>query len=870
MVLSVDSRVGPYQLLESIGCGGMGEVYRARDLRLSRDVAVKVLRADVSRNSDLVRRFEQEARAVGALNHPNILTVFDTGESDGLPYIVSELLQGDTLREKLLAGPLEVRKSLEYGVQIARGLAAAHERGIVHRDLKPENLFLTRSGVVKILDFGIAKLTHPEEQHVSADAATAEHTTPGTVMGTSGYMSPEQVRGLAADVRSDLFSFGAVLFEMLTGRRAFKGGTSADTMSAILNTDPTPALAGTGRIPGGLIRIVSRCLEKAPEDRFQTARELVSALEFTPDDTRTGEARSSETTPVEALRAAGAFTLPRAAAAFVVLLGGAALLLGTALQLAPKNTPTRYQRLTFQLGDIKNARFAPDGVTLVYTARWGAAPMEVFTTRVTAGGSRPLGLKNALIQAVSSREELAIILEPHVVSWSAFEGTLAQVPMTGGTPREILEGVVSADWSPDGKDLAAVHAVGDRHQIEYPIGHVLYAPELPIWISALRFSPAGDRIAFLEHPQPGDSRGSLKVMDLAGKVQTVAEDFNSVSGLAWAGGGEIWFSASRESGAPHQVLASTLSGRTRLLAETPGSLLLTDRSASGAVALVRGTIWTEMRAKARDAKEEVELAGADLTFLSDLTPDGRSVLGTDLGVGGGPNFTPFLQKTDGSPPVRLGEGDGQAFSPDEKSVLVRMPNSPARLKIEPTGVGESIVLPAGPIVSYRRAVFDPSGRRVVFAGAEQNKESRIYVQDVAGGSLPVALTEEGTSLAQLGRPISPDGKWIAGIGGDGVPELYSLTGGETRVIPSLGYLDTPVAWSLDGKELFVVRYEETPPRVDRVDVTTGRTRPWTVLRPGALSGLLGDYRILISPDGGSYAYNYVRQMSDLYLATGIR
>ena len=871
MVLSTDSRVGPYQVLESIGCGGMGEVYRARDLRLSRDVAVKVLRADVSRDSDLVHRFEQEAKAVGALNHPNILTVFDTGESDGLPYIVSELLHGATLRDRLQSGPLDVRKALEYGVQIARGLAAAHERGIVHRDLKPENLFLTKSGVVKILDFGIAKLTHPEEQHVSAEASTAAHTTPGTVMGTSGYMSPEQVRGLAADERSDLFSFGAVMFEMLVGRRAFKGATPADTMSAILHSDPTPALSAAGRIPSGAIRIVMRCLEKSRDDRFQSARELVSALEFTPDEARTGEARVADTVALDALAVRPPFTRLRALALVAFLAGGATLLVWTALKLVPQPAPARYQRLTFQLGDVKSCRFAPDGETLVYSAQWGTSPMEIFTTRAVAGGSRSLGLKEALVASVSSREELAVLLNPRLLTWDSWEGTLARVPMTGGVPRELLEGVLAADWSPDGKELAVVHAVNDRQQIEYPIGHVLYAPDPPIWFGAIRLSPKGDLIAFLEHPQSRDGRGDLKVVDLKGKVTTLTSGFSTVDGLAWsADGRQVLFGGQREGGPPRQLHASSLTGESRLLTEFLGSIQFGDISATGAILLTRGTLWTEMRARRKGARDETEMAGADLTFLSDLTPDGKRVLGTDIGVGGGPNFTSFLQGTDGTPAVRLGEGDGQALSPDERFMLVSLRTTPPRLRIEPTGAGESLELPRGPIVSYGRAVWDVSGRRVIFAGTELNKESRLYIQDASDKGTPTPFTSEGIDLATLGRPVSPDGRWIAGIGGDGVPELYPLLGGEPRVIPTAGFRDMPVAWSEDGRELFLFRLEETPPRVDRVDVTSGKTRPWTGIQPGPLSGLMGDYRILISPDGESYVYNYVRKMSDLYLATGIR
>ena len=864
MPLVEGARIGPYEIVGSIACGGMGEVYRARDLRLSRDVALKVLREEISRDSDLVRRFQQEARAVGALNHPNIVTVFDTGENEGVPFIVSELLEGSTLRERLGTGALDARKALDFGTQIARGLVAAHERGIVHRDLKPENLHVTRAGIVKILDFGIAKLTHPGEQRATSDVDTAAHTTPGTVMGTSGYMSPEQVRGLPADERSDIFAFGAVLFEMLAGKRAFKGATVADTMSEILSADPTPALVG--RSSSAVRSIVTRCIEKEPVDRFQTARELATALEFAPalpaDDTGQLATRPMEAHAPRSGRAGRLLSGALAALVFAVV--------GYAVASRSREMPMlQYERLTFQLGDVKTGRFTPDGETLVYSAQWGTSPLEIFTTRAMGRASRPIGVRNAIVAAVSSREEIAIILEPRLTTWGTWEGTLAQLPLSGGTPRELLEGVTSADWSPDGKGMAVVHAISDRSQLEFPIGTPLHAPPEPAWLANVRFSPRGDLIAFLEHPLERDGRGDVRVVDLKGNVRTLASGFSTIDGLAWSHDGrEVWFGGQVDGGPPRQIHAVTLDGRPRLVTETLGAMQFHDLSSKGTAILTRGTLWTEMRARARNRKDEVEMAGADLSFLSDLTPDGRNVLGTDIGVGGGPNFTTFLQATDGTPAIRLSEGDGQALSPDMKWALVRLRTSPPKLRIEPTGAGEGRDLATGPVVTYGQAVWEPSGRSIVFAGAELNSGFRLYAQAIEGDGDPRALTEEGVSLSGLGRPISPDGKWIVILGGDGVPALYPLAGGEPRPIPTVSYLDRPIGWSRDGRTLFVARYEETPPRVEQVDVVTGVVRPWPLFRPAVLSGLLGDFRILVSPDGESYAYNYVRQWSDLYLAIG--
>src|SRR5580658_5387357 len=283
MALAPDTKLGPYTIQSLLGSGGMGEVYRARDARLDRVVAIKILPASYSADADRMQRFTQEARSAAALNHPNILSIFDIGKERGSPYIVSELLEGQTLRERIRSGPLSSRKAIDYALQVARGLAAAHGKGIVHRDLKPENLFLTNDDRVKILDFGLAKLTRPETD-ASADAPTVQvNTEPGQVMGTVGYMSPEQVRGKTADHRSDIFAFGSILYEMLSGQRAFRGETAADTMSAILKEEPTELSETARNVPPALERIVRHCLEKNPAQRFQSAGDLAFNLETLTD-----------------------------------------------------------------------------------------------------------------------------------------------------------------------------------------------------------------------------------------------------------------------------------------------------------------------------------------------------------------------------------------------------------------------------------------------------------------------------------------------------------------------------------------------------------------------------------------------------------
>jgi Tol biopolymer transport system component len=555
-------------------------------------------------------------------------------------------------------------------------------------------------------------------------------------------------------------------------------------------------------------------------------------------------------------------------AASLLAVGGLGVWLGRGV--APPASSPSFQRLTFRVGRVESARFAPDGETIVYGAEWGTSPSELFSTRATASGSRSLGLRDAAILAISSREEMAVQLRPRLVTFLKYEGTLARAPLAGGTPREVLEGVLDADWSPDGKDLAVIHVVGDRYRLEYPIGRVLYEPDPPKWMSSLRVSQKGDQVAFTEHPVTGDQRGGVSVVGLKAPKRALASGYAAIDRLLWSpDGAEIWFSASRV-GSPQQIHAVTLSGSERLLTEVPGSLAALDASRRGQVLVSRGTIWTESRARVRGSSGDTELPAADLSFLSDLSDDGALVLGTDVGQGGGASFSFYVQKTDGSAPVWLGEGDGQALSPDGRFALaVLLQPTPQQLVVAPVGAGETRTLEPGPAVRYARAVWDRTGRRVVFAGVDGQDRERVYVQDVAGGP-PRAVSEEGVTLAKIGRPVSPDDERVVALGADGIPALYPLAGGEPTAIPGLGEYDVPICWAPDGREIFVARYEESPPRIERVDVRSGRTRPWNRFSRSLPSGLYGQNRLLVTPDGESYAYSQVRRMSDLYLTSPLK
>ena len=851
--LKAGDRVGPYEVLAPLGRGGMGQVYKAVDTRLSREVALKVLRSDGDAASLL--RFADEARAVSRLSHPNVVVVYDVGEDGGSPYIVTELLEGETLRERLADGPLPLRKAVDGAVQVLRGLEAAHANGIVHRDLKPENLFVTKTGLVKILDFGIAKLGRPVAAFREAETQAASHTLPGTTVGTVGYMSPEQVRGLAVDRRSDLFSLGAVLHEMITGERAFRGSALADTSTAVLRDEPVEA-AGDPGLAAPVLRVIRRALEKAPEDRFQSARDMAFALEAAAANPRESGLRRG---------------VPRAlAAAVLAAVGFGSWWVGRAT--APRPDPPSFRRLTFRPGQVQSARFAPDGKTIFYSVKAGNRPSELFSTRANARGERPLPLADSLVLGLSPRDELALMMKPHRYALGVFEGTLGRAPLAGGPPRQVLEGVLSADWSPDGRELAVVaHTEGERFQLEYPIGHVLYAPDPPTWISNARVSPRGDRIAFEEHPVAGDNGGSIGTVDLEGRRRTLASGFADLAGLAWSpGGDEVWLCANREGRAiAQQILAVSTSGRQRRMTDVLVNFLLFDVSPSGEVLGANVNGGTETRARAREASAEAELLAADYSFLSDLSDDGRLILGTDVGEGGGPNLSFYVQGTDGSPATWLGEGDGQALSPDHRFALAVLTRAqPQKLLVVPVGAGETRTLDAGDIVQYQRAVWDRSGRRVVFAGADKRGAVRVYVQGVAGGP-PRAVTPNDVGLGRLGKPVAPDDRRLVAVGPDEVPALYSLEGGDPVAIPGLGRLDVVLCWTPDGRGLIVARYaddEDVPPRIERVEAATGRSQPWNRIRGGAPPGDQST-RILVAPDGESYAYAYLRLQADLQLSS---
>ena len=501
MSLAAETQLGPYKIVSLIGAGGMGEVYRARDTRLLRDVALKLLPESFTADPDRLRRFEQEARAVAALNHPNIVSVYDVGSAGGIQYIVSEFLEGETLRQLISSSGMAPRKAIDLAVQLAQGLGAAHEQGIVHRDLKPENIFVTRDGRLKILDFGLAKLRRPQMIAETIDGVTVAETNAGQVMGTIGYMSPEQVRGETADYRSDIFSFGSILYEMLSGQRAFKRNTGAETMTAILNEEPSDFSGRNFPVTPALERIVRHCIEKQPGQRFQSAQDIAFALESASGISIT------TATAAAPVRKRWAWL---AVMGSLVLLAAAGLGLRASLHPSVAALHPKLHRITFRRGTIWNARFTADG-NLVYGAAWEGRPEELFVAENGSTESRALGLQTTDILAISSSGELAVSTNRHFVMGFESAGMLARAPRGGGAPRDIADDVEYADWAPDGTSIAVVRRVGGKVRLEYPLGKVLY--ETAGWVSHPRVSPDGHLVAFVDHAYQRDDDGTIATVD---------------------------------------------------------------------------------------------------------------------------------------------------------------------------------------------------------------------------------------------------------------------------------------------------------------------------------------------------------------------
>ena len=863
-------RLGPYEIVASLGAGGMGEVYKAKDTRLDRFVAVKVLPEQLAKNPDLLARFDREAKSVAALNHPNILALHDFAREGEIAYAVMELLEGESLRARLAQGPLPARKAVELAVQLARGLAAAHEKGVVHRDLKPDNLWITSDGRLKILDFGLAKQVFQREgstlSHLATEgiaAGVAGSTEKGMVLGTVGYMSPEQVRGETVDARTDIFSFGAVLYEMLTGAKAFVKDSATETLAAILRDDP-PAPEITGRsIPAGLQRIVHHCLEKHPAQRFRSAHDVAFALE----SLSTGSEVSSVAPP------AGPRTRKRfGTAALVAVAVVAAAVAGWLLRGAAPPEPV-FQRLTFAQGTVENARFGPDGKTVLYSARWKGEPPTLYSIPAGSHEAQRLNVQSASLLAVSRDNELAVVLSP-LLTYGFYPGTLARVPASGGGAREIEPNVLAADWNPITGELAAVTVQRADWTLESPPGKALRTAR---GIDYVRFSRRDGSLAFFENriglgwpllPQPG----SIVVIDPQGKERVLATG-RRCNGLAWSAvGDEVWFTEWID-GRRTTLSAASLSGRVRTIWSGPGHVSLQDVAPDGRALVQTRNIQDGVVVLPEGALRERDVSIFDGTLAVDFTPDRRALLISERGAGGGPEGAVFLTPLDGSLPIKLGKGRAESLSPDGRWVLVGSVERPDRYTLVPTGSGQASEVDLKGILSNQIGTFLPDGNRFVFQGAPEGKQIRLYLVDPAKNEAPKPITVEGTLVWRGASPLSPDGRSLLvlkDLGGKNTNEIVSIEDGTAT--PFVGHepRDIPIRWTADGRGIYVFSREGLPVRIFRYDPWSGKKEPVKEFMPADPGGITGMSSVVMTPDAKSFAFNYRRRISELFLVEGLR
>lgn len=836
-MLTAGSLVGHYEIVGPIGAGGMGEVYRARDSRLRRDVAIKILPPALASDVERVKRFEQEALASGMMNHPNVLTVFDVGAYEGSPFLVCELLEGRTLREIVPTRP-GLRKTIDYAVQIASGLAAAHEKGIVHRDLKPENIFVLADGRVKLLDFGLAKLLGVNEAIAEENKTEQRHhlTSAGSVVGTVGYMSPEQVRGEVVDHRSDIFSLGVVIHELLSGVTPFHRGSAIETMNAIIKEDP-PSLDD---LPSGAMRVVQHALEKSPANRFQTAKDFAFALEAT----GSSDSNPSLSAKRKAAESSGEIAVPL---------------------LHPE--PPLYRRMTFRRGFIMSARFAPDG-SVIYGAAWEDKPLEVFSSYQTGPEARPLGLVDCDILSISESGELAISMGRRFMGVGyATTGLLARVPLAGGAPRRVCQDVQEADWTRDGKNFLLTRRVEGYYRIESPIGNVIY--KTPRWVSRPKFSPDEKMIGFIEHPLWGDDAGSLVIIDREGNtIVRGTESWNSTSGLAWTPkGDEVWFTGEAiGKGRGRDIMAVSTSGKSRVVLPVPGRLTLHDISADGRVLVAIENGRREAVAGVMGETQERNLSWFDWSRLCGISRDGTFIAFEEQAAGVQGLNTVFIRTTDGAPAVRIGEGRarGNPISPDGEWLAIAV-GSPPHLEVVPIGVGEPRIVRSD-LIELSAWQFHPDMKRLIVLGNYAGTSKQLFDVEIDGDSKAQPLTD---GIAFSGAfTLSHDGTTIA-AGTDHHVMLIPVEKGEPVPLPGSKQGDVPLEWTDDNKALFVSERGQATLKVCRIEVATGDRQDWLPIRPDDPAGILDIMPVHITPDGRNYAFGYRRLLSDLYIVTGL-
>ena len=839
MSLRPGGKVGGYEVLRALSSGGNAAVYVGFDPVLRREVALKILSGPQAHDPSQLERLRQEARVLAQLAHPNILQVIDLELFEDQPVLVTELLEGQTLRSRLTAGPLAALQALEVAMQVASALAAAHRQGVVHRDVKPENLFLTRDGHCKVLDFGLAK---PLASGESTSLGEALHTTGGLLQGTVGYLSPEQIGGQPVDARADVYALGLVIHELVSGRPPGRGATAIERQISLLRDGPQPLPAEAGA-PAGLDEVVARCLEVEPPDRFADAGEVLEALE----EVRAGQGSS---------RGPRRWTLRRRwpAVAAALLAGLSGLGAGAWVASRPAPVPT-FQRLTFQRGNVLRARFGPGGRSVVYGATWDGRSAEVFRADLDGGETRKLGLSNADVLAVSRQGELAVLLKDSYLLTTLGLGTLARAS-PGGAPRILQKDVSGADWDPVGGELAVTRRLAaDAWVLEYPAGHELHRSSRPL--AGPRFSPDGKRIAFVVASPPY----SLAVAELDGETQVLMTGLLASDPLvSWLPDGrELVVAGEQSFGWMPPILAVGLDGRQRQLTRYPIRTLLHDVASDGRYLLEREVYRLELRLASPGGAEQ-DYSWLDGTLVAAVDEARGRVLFTETCEAVGQRPEVYVRGLAGEAAVRLGSGVAQDLSTDGAWALALSPDAAPSLRLMPVGAGVPRDL-AVAAWTLARAAFRPGHEEVLALGLGAGGERRLLRVKLAGGA-----PEPVTSSDVAAFVPSPDGRHVALMDASGAIDLLDLVDLAVRRVALLRPGERPVGFDPSGRTLVVADVGAIPVQLTRVDVASGVRSADRKLAPADLAGVTRVDTVRVGA-GGLVAYTVVRvTMSDLILA----
>ncbi len=835
-----------YRIERELGAGGMATVYLAEDLKHNRKVAVKVLKPELAVAIG-AERFLAEIKTTANLQHPHILALHDSGEVNGTVFYVMPYVEGESLRDRLdREKQLPIDDSLRIAAEVADALEYAHEHGVIHRDIKPENILLQRGHAV-VADFGIAL--------AASKTGGGRMTETGMSLGTPMYMSPEQAMGAReVDGRTDIYSLGCVLYEMLVGEPPFVGPTAQAIVAKVITESPRSLTAQRRSVPPHVDSTVEKALEKLPADRFASAAAFAESLRDSNSASR-GSSRSIALTARPRSLANTVTRLVGGATLALALIGGA-YIAGRRSTSGNANDDMLMQQRTFEAQKVFSARYTTGGDIVYSAADTGDVP-RIFMLTSAYPKPRSVSDQGIDLLSISSKDEMAVLVGAVHSHHRVFTGTLAQMPVVGGTPRELLANVHDADWSPDGVQLAAVHDVNSKDVLEYPIGTVIYST--PGYLSDIRFSPDGQRIAFNEHPEKGDDRGAVAVVDLKGNHKVLTPQYPALQGIAWLpGGSRIAYSAGIDGGL-NQVNEVTLDAKVFLGSPGVGDATIQDIASDGRHLIIRSDAFTRIWSKRAADAAAKDFSWLNISFFPILSPDGSLLVFGDGSSTAGQNYAVMLRRTDGSAAVRLGEGSGLGLSRDKQWVVSDVPSVPVKLMLYPTGAGTARRLDHGEFAGIVAASFLGDGSQLLVCGNEPKHAMRCYVRPIGEGAMR-AFTPEGIRSATA----SPDGQSIVAMTADNVYRQFAIRDGASEGVPGLTPDDHVLRYSPDGKSLWIKRGNSEPVHVEQVDLKTGARSPLLPEFGTRRTGVLNVVEVALADDPKNYAYIERESVSYLF------